>query len=93
MNKHALAEAIAQKVGVAKQQAEAMLDAFEEITTETLRTGGEVSLTGFGSFLTRRRAARKGVNPQRPAEPIEIPAVTICKFKAGKNLKEALKNA
>lgn len=91
MNKRDLAEQIAVKVGVSKQQAEAMLDAFQETVTETLRAGGEVSLTGFGTFLTRRREARQGVNPQNPTQKIDVPAVTIPKFKAGKNLKEALR--
>lgn len=92
MNKAELSEKIAEKTGLSKQQAEAVLDSFEAIVMETLKTGGEVTLTGFGTFSAKRREARMGVNPQKPTEKIQIPAVTIPKFKAGKALKDALKS-
>jgi len=91
VNKAELSDTIANKVGLSKKQAEEVLDAFEQTVMDVLKTGGEVTLTGFGTFMARRREARMGVNPQNPSEKIEIPAVTIPKFKAGKNLKEALK--
>ena len=91
MNKIELADKLAAKIGVTKKQAEDMLNAFEEVVTQTLQEGGEVTLTGFGSFLTKKREARMGVNPQHPGEKIQIPAVTVPKFKAGKSLKYALK--
>lgn len=91
MNKVELAEKVAEKIGVTKKQAEDMLNAFEDVVTTTLKEGGEVTLTGFGTFMAKRREARMGVNPQRPGEKIQIPAVTVPKFKAGKSLKDALK--
>ena len=91
MNKIELAEKMAEKLGVTKKQAEDMLHAFEEVVTDTLKSGGEVTLTGFGTFMSKRREARMGVNPQKPGEKIQIPAVTVPKFKAGKSLKDALK--
>lgn len=91
MNKIELADKVAEKIGVTKKQAEDMLNAFEEIVTTTLKEGGEVTLTGFGTFMAKRREARMGVNPQKPGEKIQIPAVTVPKFKAGKSLKDALK--
>lgn len=93
MNKAELLEKLAQKSGVTKKQAEDVLEALEVTTIETLKAGGEVTLTGFVTFLSRRRAARMGVNPQRPTEKIHIPEVTIPKFKAGKALKDALKQS
>jgi DNA-binding protein HU-beta len=92
MNKAELINRIAEKVGVSKKQAEDMLEAMLEITTSTLKEGGEVTLTGFGTFSAKERSARGGVNPQKPSERIQIPAVTVPKFKAGKALKDALKN-
>ena len=68
------------------------METFEGITTETLKSGGEVTLTGFGTFMAKQRSARTGVNPQNPTEKIQIPSVTIPKFKAGKALKDALKS-
>lgn len=91
MNKIELAEKMAEKLGVTKKQAEDMLNVFEEVVTDTLKTGSEVTLTGFGTFMSKRREARMGVNPQKPGEKIHIPAVTVPKFKAGKSLKDALK--
>lgn len=91
MNKAELIEKIAEKIGAPKKQVEDTLDTFEEITIGTLKTGGEVTLTGFGTFSAKRRSARAGVNPQRPTEKIQIPAVTVPKFKAGKTLKDSLK--
>jgi len=91
VNKSELSEKVAAKVGLTKKQAEDLFDAFEEAVIETLKSGGEVTLTGFGTFLAKRREARMGVNPRNPTEKIQIPAVTIPKFKAGKALKDALK--
>lgn len=92
MNKVELSEKISEKIGVTKKQVEDMLHAFEEVVISTLQQGGEVSLTGFGSFSAKQRAARMGVNPKNPTEKIHIPAVTVPKFKAGKSFKDALKN-
>ena len=91
MNKAELMEKLADKAHVTKKQAEDVMQAFEDITYETLRAGGEVTLTGFGTFLAKERHARMGVNPQNPSERIKIPTVTVPKFKAGKALKDALK--
>ncbi len=91
MNKAELISVITNKTGVAKKQAETMVETFIDTVTETLKTGGEVVLAGFGAFSAKHRAARMGVNPQKPQEKIQIPAVTVPKFKAGKALKDALK--
>lgn len=91
MNKQDLANAIASAADVSKKVALDMLEAFESIVTKTLVEGGEVSLTGFGTFSVSQRKARMGVNPQKPTEKIQIPAVKVPKFKAGKSLKDAVK--
>jgi DNA-binding protein HU-beta len=91
VNKAELIQKISEKISVTNKQAEEMLDAFMAITTETLKAKGEVTLTGFGTFLAKERSARTGVNPQNPSQKIQIAAVTVPKFKAGKALKDALK--
>ena len=91
MNKAELSQKIADKVGISKAQAESAMEAFMELATETMKSGGEVVLTGFGTFSARARKGREGINPRKPNEKIEIPTVTVAKFKAGKNLKDALK--
>ena len=91
MNKAELAQVLAEKVSVSKREAEDMLNAFVEVVTMQLKKGEEVVLTGFGAFMPKQRAARMGVNPQNPSQKIQIPAVKVPKFKAGKALKDALK--
>ena len=91
MNKAELAAAIAEKVGASKKESEDMIVSFVEIVTSTLKGGGEVNIAGFGAFSARTRAGRVGVNPQNPTQKIQIPPVTVPKFKAGKGLKDALK--
>lgn len=91
MNKAELITHIADQVGVTKKQAEDMVEAFVKIVTETLQKGGEVTIAGFGAFMSKQRKGRTGVNPQNPSEKIQIPSVTVPKFKAGKGLKDALK--
>jgi DNA-binding protein HU-beta len=91
MNKATLAEKIADRVGITKMQAEEALNKFVEITVSELTQGGEVTLAGFGTFSARKRKGREGINPRNPQEKITIPSVVVAKFKAGKNLKDALK--
>lgn len=87
MNKAELIAAIAAKTGDTKKVAEATVNAFVETVTNALVEGDKVQLVGFGSFEVRKRAARKGRNPQTKAE-IKIPASKAPVFKAGKALKD-----
>ena len=70
-----------------KKSAEATVNAFIDVVTEALVKGDKVQLVGFGSFEVRKRAARKGRNPQTKEE-IKIPASKAPVFKAGKALKD-----
>lgn len=92
MNKASLVDELSDRLGVTKRQAEEMIEAFVDITIETLQRREEVTIAGFGTFMAKFRSSRMGVNPQAPSERIRIPAVVIPKFKAGKNLKDALKS-
>lgn len=91
MNKAELIDTISGKIGISKKQAEEAIDCITQTVTDTLKGGGEVTITGFGAFSAKQRAGRVGVNPRNPTEKINIPAVTVPKFKAGKALKDALK--
>lgn len=87
MNKAELIAAVAAKTGDTKKVAEASVNALVEVITEALAEGEKVQLVGFGSFEVRKRAARKGRNPQTKEE-IKIPASKAPVFKAGKALKD-----
>jgi len=91
MNKAELVAAVAAKTGDTKKAAEASVDAVVAVIKETLVKGDKVQLVGFGSFEVRKRAARKGRNPQTKEE-IKIPASKAPVFKAGKQLKELVNN-
>ncbi len=87
MNKAELIAKIAEESKLTKKAAETALDAFITSVEGALKAGEKVQLVGFGSFEVRKRAARKGRNPQTKAE-IKIPASKAPVFKAGKALKE-----
>ena len=91
MNKANLIERIAAEAAVKKREAEDMLNGLVKIIISELKAGNEVTITGFGTFMAKKRHARRGVNPQKPTERIQIPEVTVAKFKTGKTLKDALK--
>ena len=90
MNKPELISSIAEKTGIKKKDAEAVLDAFTASVKEALKKGEKVALIGFGTFGTRERKKREGVNP-RTGKKISIPAKIVPYFKIGKELKEAVK--
>ncbi|MEA2065289.1 MAG: HU family DNA-binding protein [Patescibacteria group bacterium] len=90
MSKSELISVLSDKADVSKKDAETLLNAFIATVTDTLKKGGEVVLTSFGTFSIKKRAARMGRNPQT-GESIKIKAAKVPKFKAGKNLKESVK--
>ena len=90
MNKGELVDVLAKKADLTKKDAKLCIDTLTDEITKALTNKEEVRLTGFGKFTTSDRKARKGRNPQT-GEEIQIPARTVPKFKAGKNLKEAVK--
>lgn len=92
MNKVQLIDKLYREVeGLNRKQAEKMIDVLTDTIIHELKNDREVTITGFGTFLSRVRYARGGVNPQNPTERITIPAVKVAKFKTGYNLKQALK--
>ena len=89
MNKADLVSALAEKTGATKKAAEASLDALTETITDALKKGEKITLVGFGSFEVKKRAARKGRNPQT-GKTISIPAKKVVKFKPGTELSNAI---
>ena len=87
MNKSELVDAIANETGLTKKDTEVTINSFMNVVSNALAKKDKVQLVGFGTFETRERAAREGVNPSSGAK-IKIPATTAPAFKAGKALKE-----
>ncbi|MCK5384056.1 MAG: HU family DNA-binding protein [Alphaproteobacteria bacterium] len=89
MNKNDLVSKVAESADISKQKAASAVDAVIEAIKGSLKSGEDVRLVGFGTFSVSDRAATTGRNP-RTGEPIKIPASKQPKFKAGKDLKEAV---
>ena len=86
MNKEELVQEIAKKTKVTQKDAAEVLNALVDTIQKTVAKGNKVTLVGFGTFESRKRAARTGRNPQTGKE-ISIPAKTVPVFSAGKNFK------
>lgn len=89
MNKKELVKAMAEKLEITQKAAGEQLDAILEVITEELVNGGEVKISGFGTFSVAERAAREGRNPAT-GETIQIAASKAPKFKAAKALKDVV---
>lgn len=89
MNKAELIDRVAGTVGVEKNKAEGVLDAFFSTITTSVKRGDKVAWPGFGSFSMSHRAARTGRNP-RTGQPVAIKASKAMKFTASSTLKTAL---
>lgn len=89
MNKQDLIDMVAEKADLPKTKAQEAVEAMIGAIKNTLQEGDEVKLVGFGTFSVSERAATTGRNP-RTGEAISIPASKQPKFKAGKELKDAV---
>jgi DNA-binding protein HU-beta len=93
MNRTELTTALARTTGLTRADAalavEGLFDPRSGVISRALRRRRSVRITGFGSFIPRRREARVGRDP-RTGEPIRIPAGTTIAFRPGKPLRETL---
>lgn len=90
MNKAAIVDVIHEKIGVTKADAERAVDTVIDLITSTLKKGEDVSIAGLGIFSPKKRAARTARNP-RTGATVQVPAMTVPKFRAAKALKDAVK--
>ena len=88
MNKQELIGRVADTAGLSRGDAVKAVEAVFETISNSLKSGDEVRLVGFGTFSVTRRKASTGRNP-RTGEPMSIKASTQPKFKAGKGLKDS----
>ena len=91
MNKGELVDSIYEDLdrAVTKKDVTAVLNVFFDTVQDTVTEGNKVTIVGFGSFERRERAARQGRNP-RSGEVMDIPAVSVPAFSAGKGFKDAV---
>ena len=91
MNKSELIDSLSEETTFSKKDVARVLESLTRIVERTLKKGEKVSITGFGSFWISNRPARKGINPSTK-ERINLPAVNVPRFKAGKNLREVVRS-
>ncbi|OGF73484.1 DNA-binding protein [Candidatus Giovannonibacteria bacterium RIFCSPHIGHO2_12_44_12] len=77
-------------VDVSKKHAEEVVDFVFDTIADTMKRGDEVSIAGFGTFVAKQRKARQARNPKTGAT-VNVPAMKVPKFKAGKGLKDAVR--
>lgn len=93
MNKSELIQRLADRTDTSRSDAQKTVDALfsvdDGIISKALQKGEKVQITGFGSFETKKRGARKGRNP-RTGKEIDIAPSTSAAFRPGKGLKDAV---
>ena len=89
MTKTDFVSALAEQTGFKEKDVAAMYDVATKVIIDTVASGEDVVLTGFGTFKQRQRNAKTGINP-RTKEKISVPAKTVPVFKAGKVFKDAV---
>ena len=91
LTKAEVAESLFEKVGLSKRDAKDMVEVFFEEIRETLESGQQVKLSGFGNFDLRQKSERPGRNP-KPGEDIPISARKVVTFRPGQKLKSRVEN-
>ncbi len=90
MTKNDLIEKVAKKSNLTKRAAADAVNATFNLIRDSLVRNEKVIITGFGTFLVRNRASRRGRNPQT-GETIQIPSKKLPSFTAGKTIKKLIK--
>lgn len=91
LTKAEVAEHLYEKVGLSKRDAKDMVEIFFEEVRETLESGEQVKLSGFGNFDLRVKSERPGRNP-KTGEDIPISARKVVTFRPGQKLKSRVEN-
>lgn len=87
MNRKELVSEVAKTAGISHSQADKIILSFINIIKDVVKSGEDIRLIGFGTFKLGKRAERIGINPQTKKK-MNLKAVNIPKFKAGKSFKK-----
>lgn len=90
MTKDEFITQVANQISQSKAQVNKTVKAALDTIAETLKKGDKITFVGFGTFMTSKRAARMGRNPQT-GDSMKIKASKVAKFRPGKNLREAVR--
>ncbi|MBM4128559.1 MAG: integration host factor subunit alpha [Nitrospira sp.] len=89
MTKADLVDAIFEKIGLSKKEAQEIIETLFDTMKQTFIEGESVKLTGFGTFNVRKKTSRKGRNP-KTGEDIEITPRRVITFRPSNELKSAV---
>ena len=92
MNKSELIDALADRLGVGKREAQVAIDAVLDTITRTVVAGEKVAITGFGIFEKVERGARTARNP-RTGATVKVRKTSVPKFRPGAELKAFVSGA
>lgn len=87
LTKRDLVLRIAEETGLIQQNVFDVIQKTLDHITESLAKGDKVELRNFGVFEVKTRKARVGRNPNKPETDVPIPARSVVKFKAGKEMR------
>ena len=90
MTKRDLVIRVSEETGQPQQQVQDLLQKTLDVISATLAKGEKVELRNFGIFEIRVRKARTGRNPNHPDKDVPIPERAVVRFKAGKEMREAV---
>ena len=91
MTKVDIFEKIQTEIGMSKKESAEMVEAVFSIMKSTLESGENLKISGFGNFIVKQKADRRGRNPQT-GESITIEARRILTFKPSTVLRHAINN-
>jgi DNA-binding protein HU-beta len=91
MNKKELIDAVAKDCGCKKSEAKEVTESVINNIVKSLKKKERVVIVGFGVFDVKHRKARIARNPQKPSQTVKVPARNVPVFRAGKNLKDAVR--
>lgn len=89
MTKRDLVDKISETGGFSLKDSYDIVDSVLGLLKNTLVEGEDIKIHGFGNFVLREKAVRRGRNPQT-GEAIEIPAKRILTFKPSRLLRDAI---
>jgi len=90
MTKRDLVVRIARETDLVQNDVAEIVQKTLDYITEELIAGRSIELRNFGVFEIKVRKERKGRNPNKPKDVVKIPERAVVKFRAGKELKEAV---
>ncbi len=89
LSKDKIIDTIYNQVGLSKNQSKRVVESLLEITKQTLGKGENLLISGFGKFIVKNKAARKGRNPQTK-EDLRLRARKVVVFRTSGVLRKKI---